>query len=563
MAKAAARFTTPQLIDAIRKRRVLQEAYKRSAASHDRQYRDVAAQLAAGLHPVQRAAFDDPAIQRAFQCSRRSGKSWLTKIELLCAALTIPDSYSVYVNRSQAECRRIMWGGKAGLLALCKRAGLKPTNVNQTRLTITFANGSTVQLIGADDAEEIEKLRGAAYDLVVVDEAQKFPRLKHFWEDIISPALGDAQGRVILTGTPSTLLAGFFYEVTKEGSEHTGWSVHRWHYRDNLALGHLTEYNAKIKKANGWTDDHPTWLTEYENRWVGADNLRVYRFNDVPEEDRYYAVHDDHADGRPHLPYWTDAAGARQEYDWEFALGVDLGWYPDPFAYVVWAFCQNYPCAYEIDSYKEIRLNTDQQAELIQRLMAQYDFTLMVMDATGQGANIHDAWVKRGIPIKKAEKTSGAYSKRDYIELLNGALLSHYELPPESAGHSGSTLGRVKYRQGSPLSEELAVLQWNERTLKTLRPVEDKDHSQNDAADAALYCWKEMHNHAWEPLAQAAQPGSKEYWAEVTAEYERQGQPRSLDDLFDAGRYEFYQPLDLSDLNLERDPLNEDYQATV
>jgi len=289
------RLSTPALIDAVRKRRVLQEAVRRSQASYDRHYRDAARQLVDQLQPVQRAAFQDPATQRAYQCSRRSGKTWLTKIELLHTSFTKPDSHSVYINRSQAECRRIMWRGKAGLLAICKAHGVKP-HVNQTRMTLEFLNGSIIQLIGADDAEEIEKLRGAAYDLVIVDEAQKFPRLRHFWEDIISPALGDTQGRIILAGTASTLFSGFFYEICKEGSEVEGWSIHRWHYSDNASLPHLVEYFAKFKATNGWGDDHPTWLTEYENRWVSADNLRVYRFNDVPEDERYYDVHDPQLD---------------------------------------------------------------------------------------------------------------------------------------------------------------------------------------------------------------------------------------------------------------------------
>jgi len=216
-------------------------------------------------------------------------------------------------------------------------------------------------------------------------------------------------------------------------------------------------------------------------------------------------------------------------------LGVDLGWNPDPFAYTIWAFCQNYPVAFEIDSFKQVKLSSDDQAEIIQRLMQLYDFTVMVLDATGAGANIHAAWVARGIPIKKAEKTSGAYSKRDYIELMNGALLASADLPDGT-----TTQSRLKFRRNSPLSEELQILQWKERSLRSLRPEEDKGHSQNDCADASLYVWKEMYQWSWEPLQQAAQVGTTDYYQKFVEQWERIGMPPHPDETWDSNPYDYY-----------------------
>lgn len=457
---AAKRGKPRRTPDQTRIRKLLEEASRRSEGSEEQHLQEVAQELLEGLTPVQKTFVLDPSNQKAALCTRRAGKSWACKVALLYTAITQAYSVNVYVNTSRRECLNIIWNGKDGLVALNKRYKLNG-QVNKTYLSIEFPNGAVIRLVGVDDSSEMEKLRGDAYDFVVVDESAKFDSLKYFFQDIIKPAMGDRDGTVALIGTPSIACSGYFFDVTRDNPTIKGWSVHRWTYKENTFLPKLAAVFAKDKKANGWADDHPTWLREFCGKWVKSDTLLVYAFNRIPEERRYYEE----------LPEGDDTP-----YQWDYMLGADLG-YRDAFAYSIWAYCENHPIAYEIDSFKESELNNNQQAEKLLQLCRHYDFSKIVID--GSPATI-EAWRDQyGIQGTYAEKQH----KHSYIAQWNAAMLE----------------GRVKFRRGSVLAKELASLQWIEKTVDSARPKEDKKNGANDAADSSLYIFKELFSWAWEP----------------------------------------------------------------
>ena len=473
-------------LDQIRAKKLAQEFAKRTSVDLQSELDAKAEALLDSLTPQQRAFVKDPSRQKAALCTRRSGKTHGSKIALLYTALTKPHSVCVYINRTRAECRNIAWKGQHSLPALNDKFDLGAT-LNKTYLELEFPNGSVIRLIGCEDSADLEKLRGDAYDLVVIDESQKIGELKYFCEDIIFPALGDRRGSVILIGTPSRVPVGYFYEITREGSKIPGWSIHQWTYRDNTHLPWLVEEFAAKKKANGWGDDHPTWLREYCAIWVKSSEGLVYAFNQIPEEERYH-------DG---LPETVNVRGIEVPIDWEYIVGVDFG-FKDPFAYSIWAYSTNHPIAYEVESFKQSRLTSDEQGDIIVDLTRRYQFTKIVTD-DNQPAMVEDWRKRKGLQIQTAYKKH----KRDYQEQWNSAMVA----------------GKVKFYKGSPLAAELQTLQWVEKTIHTSRPKEDKVNSSNDVCDAALYSWKEVLSWAWEQPDVRPQFGTADFYKQQEEEW--------------------------------------------
>jgi hypothetical protein len=498
--------------DALRQRALKRAAQKRSSVVQGDRYLEIADDIYQRLYPIQRALLDDPNNQKAALCTRRAGKTHACRADLLYTALTQPESYSVYVNKSRQECRRIMWNGKDGLKALCRGYGIEP-KINETYLEMTFANGSIIQLVGADDSAEIEKLRGSAYDKVIVDEAASFGQLEYFSEDIILPALGDRQGTLILIGTPSYACAGYFYEITRDDNQKPGWSTYRWTFRENTALPFLAEYYERRKIHNKWDDNHPTWLREYCAKWVQSAEYLVYDFNLVPEPERYWCE----SQGSNELPGWSDNTGKYRSYEWEYYIGIDIG-YKDPFAYTIWASCPNLAEKFEIRSFKQSQLNADQQFELLESLAKEYSFTKMVVDSTATGKGTVEAWKARGLALEDAIKVD----KHPAIHMANAFLAAK----------------RLKFYRGSPLAAEMEILRYDPKTLGSARPKEDKAFSQNDVCDSFIYLFKEWMADEPEDLNQAPAPGTKEAIEMEMLEYERK-----MDEQFEAqqvGRYSSY-----------------------
>jgi hypothetical protein len=91
---------------------------------------------------------------------------------------------------------------------------------NSTELSITLINGSTITLHSAD---EPDRLRGRALDLVVLDEfAQIAPET---WDAVLRPALATTQGKALFIGTPDG--RGWAYDLFRAAQQdETGqWSA--------------------------------------------------------------------------------------------------------------------------------------------------------------------------------------------------------------------------------------------------------------------------------------------------------------------------------------------------
>lgn len=396
--------------------------------------------------------------------------------------------------------------------------------INHQDLKIDFANGSQIKVFAADDARSQEHGRGGAPHVLWIDESQKYPALRKFVEEIFGPSMLDAQGETWLSGTPDEWASSMFYDITRDDDlalREPGWWVVNWSVLDNPFFGATEQerFDRVIrtvileKKPLRWegTDDEwvasfladpPAWFQrEWQGKWVKEAIRYVYWVNRAPKQGLTYApirttpntpawLGRCDPDGRDPsgISGWIDRwydhvtalldlpvvyAGTTQRIDWRFALGLDFGYNPHPFANTLWAFNDRMPDLYEMWSWKRTLVIPEWQKDCALwywREIPSLDY--LVGDPGGQaGANMEGWRQLTGIPIEDADKNA----KVTWQEMLNNAIVQ----------------GLVHFREGSPLLHEMKHLTWVQKGAKLVesddRKLNDGTVPGNDCSDGGLY----------------------------------------------------------------------------
>lgn len=451
-----------------------------------------------------REFYNDPAQLVAALCSRRAGKTYNGNRSMVRRAMTQPGGRYLYINETSNEVRRLAWIGNRGdgMASLVERHGLR-AKVDHSKLTIHFpALDSWIYCLSVDDEASIRKALGGAYHEIWWDEAQKIPpRFNDTIREVLMPTLLDFGGRLRLTGTPVRQQTSLFYQITQPNIARRpeGWSVHHWSGLDNPFFGATREerYERHVlalqRLLSEPSPDTPVMRREAFGEWVSEDANHVYAVHRVPRETLYWQRHRDTnlqlAPLLEELPGW----GVNEYF---LALGIDIGYSPDPFAVTVWAWSLRDPNLYEVLSYKQNNLTSDEQANLIQRLREQARFAIIVADAGGAAKPTVQGWSKGWrdrypIPVEEAQKSD----KHSAVERLNADIMG----------------GTLKLREGSPLDLEMRDLQWSKLTTATGRLVEEPSLA-NHCCDAALYAHRHSYHHRYRPEPPAPEVGSREYW---------------------------------------------------
>lgn len=480
--------------------------------------RTAAGDLFDDVHPKARACFEDPSPQVDGLCTRRAGKSRGAIRKMLKVALETHSGRVFYVNETRAECERIAWIGneRDGLLSVNEDRALGG-DPNHSKYRLSFPSQSSfIELIGADDDRGVRKLLGTAPHLVVIDEAQKLPHLTTLIRDVLGAGMMDHQGQVVMIGTPSRDLAGLFYDVTRPDTKLDGWSHHRWSVLDNPFFGASPEERfertvAEYCRRHSLPLDHPTVRREWFGEWVKEDARFVYAVHEVPEHRLCYAEPRWRPDGLPDLDAaLKDLPILPKGAEWQFTLFCDLGFFPDPFAYVLWAWSWQSQQLYEVASWKKARLDADEQLAELRWVGEQVDVSIAGGDIGGAMTPTGKGWAKRweerfGRPLYEAEK----HRKFEHIELFNTDIRQ----------------GRIKLRKGSPLHAEMMTVLWLPAPADDLvvRKLREDPRIPNDVCDAALY----GHRHTMQHLASAPPPpkpkhGTPEYYVDLDRRIEEE-----------------------------------------
>ena len=140
------------------------DATKPSNRAEKQQRKSHALNLSKTLFKEQVDFIDDPSKRKAAICSRRSGKSYSAGRYLLKEALEDAGTTCVYIARTREAAKRILW---SSLKEANQRFRLN-IKFNNADLIAVFPNQSKIMFTGANDASDVDKLRGAAFSLAVL-----------------------------------------------------------------------------------------------------------------------------------------------------------------------------------------------------------------------------------------------------------------------------------------------------------------------------------------------------------------------------------------------------------
>lgn len=228
------------------------------------------------LYPAQRQAAE-AVLERGARVADHSGRRAGKTEGLAHAAMKLME---------QIEGARIAWVGltrqsaRDNVWPVMRRvndrldAGLVP---NETTARWHGPGGSEFRVMGANKADEVEKIRGEPWHLVIVDESASFRRslLQYLIDDVIDPTLADYRGSLAVIGTPGAAAVGAYYDICTKPKGR--WQVFRRTMLDNPYIPHAAEWLREKRTEKGWDEDHPTYQREYLGLWVRDESTLVYK----------------------------------------------------------------------------------------------------------------------------------------------------------------------------------------------------------------------------------------------------------------------------------------------
>lgn len=420
--------------------------------------------------PQQCRFIEDPAKLKALFCTRRAAKSYTGGLYLVKEALEIDGCNCLYIGLTRMSAKGIVW--KDVLKDIDTRHGLG-MSFNGSELTATTKNGSVIYVTGADaDEDEMEKLLGKKYRLVVIDEAASFTiDLRRLIYGILKPATTDYRGTICLMGTSGNITRGLFFDITN-GAE-AGWKLHSWTAFDNPYV--KTQWQEELKDIEinrPLFMQTPLFRQWYLNEWVIDDEKRVYKFSD---QKNVFSS----------LPHYIRG-------DWSYVLGVDLG-YEDASGFVVCAFHEFDKTLFVLESFKRSKMDITDVAFKIKEYQSRYPAFKVIIDGANKQA-VEEIQKRHGIALSAADKTG----KSDFIEIMNAEFIQ-----------SKIKLQDTKNRD---LIDEYARLIWETEGDKIKQPRKEHPNCENHLCDAALYAWRYCYQFLSEAPKKPVNINRKDEW---------------------------------------------------
>lgn len=503
--------------------------------------------MLASLHrnnPKAAAMVLDPSPHVSAICPRRAGKTYAGAMAALITGEAKPGTISLIISLNLKQLRRLYWaGGPSGLQAIARRFNVKLT-FNNTFLRWDHENGSFGYLLGADDDEQLEVIRGLEADLYLIDECKSFAPavLDKLIDDIIDPQRNSRKGRLMLIGTPGFILSGPFYKATcptakdadgkpylvgidaqyratdrtdpwgRTPKEDLLWSCHHWTLEDNAAMPHQWEEALKKKRQMKWADTDPTWCREYLGHWAAGGRGLVFRYGEMKQGGRITW----HPERTTDNPCGLPPEGA----PWRLIAGLDIG-YEAPTAFVIAAYSARMRELRHVYDYSRRHMLVDDIAEMIDEAQAKFGRIERIFADVGNLGKMIVQTLERehGFPLERADKRE----KQDYIELLNSAFAR----------------GEVQIIENTPLEFQLLTNAWKlpdekEETFNDLArrgKLREDDAIPNDSTDAFLYLYRgSLHHFGIAPTADGPAIGSPEWRVQWEKDQLRKARQRFADE---------------------------------
>ena len=217
------------------------------------------------LRWAQGEVFNNEKRFRVLVAGRRFGKSYLSCIELLKAAISRPGETYFYCAPTYRMAKDIAW---KEMKKLVPKEWVK--SKNETDLKIELINDSTIELKGTENAMA---LRGRSLAGVVLDEAAFMD--SEVWFEVIRPALADKQGWALFISTPDGT-ASWFYDLWCYVPDDATGEWNRWSFT-TIQGGNVPAEEVQAARAQL---DQRTFRQEFEASFENLTGLVAVSFSD-------------------------------------------------------------------------------------------------------------------------------------------------------------------------------------------------------------------------------------------------------------------------------------------
>ena len=218
-----------------------------------------------GLRWAQGEVFNSNKRFRVLVAGRRFGKSYLSCIELLKAAIERKGETYFYCAPTYRMAKDIAW---KTLKRLVPQVWIK--SKNESDLKIELINDSVIELKGTENAMA---LRGRSLAGVVLDEAAFMDA--EVWFEVIRPALADKQGWALFISTPDGT-ASWFYDLWCYCKEDPTEEWKRWCFT-TIEGGNVPKHEIEAARAQL---DQRTFRQEFEASFENLSGLVAVSFGD-------------------------------------------------------------------------------------------------------------------------------------------------------------------------------------------------------------------------------------------------------------------------------------------
>ena len=218
-----------------------------------------------GLRWAQGEVFSSNKRFRVLVAGRRFGKSYLSCIELLKAAIERKGETYFYCAPTYRMAKDIAW---KTLKRLVPQVWIK--SKNESDLKIELINDSVIELKGTENAMA---LSGRSLAGVVLDEAAFMDA--EVWFEVIRPALADKQGWALFISTPDGT-ASWFYDLWCYCKEDPTEEWKRWCFT-TIEGGNVPKHEIEAARAQL---DERTFRQEFEASFENLSGLVAVSFGD-------------------------------------------------------------------------------------------------------------------------------------------------------------------------------------------------------------------------------------------------------------------------------------------
>lgn len=411
----------------------------------------------------------------ALHVGRRGAKTSTIVLLYMMFGLTYENIRLLFISLSGDNAEQAFYphfkeyAEKAGMME-----GVDYTFNNTERLITFTSTNSTISLKGNDNSyKEAPKILGGKCFWVHYDEMQNQTQdiekaILFFVQAAVSDYLPKGGGGISCSGTSGDYMGSNFWYRMCTDLKHLGWTYFTWLDKENPHMlpakkmedeQFKTQYGEDFAKLD-W------YRQQYLNEWITSGNRLVYKLSN-----KNIIGHIECPYQLPDNLFFSTAT---------YGLGFDIGFSPDPMAFIISAYNLRYSNKlYIIREHKQNEMFVPDIHEYISKLNRQYNFQFMVADAGALAkSQVEDLNRNYHWNIIAADKLGKLANQNTINGDFNNEsiLVDGYQCPG--------------------LISELQHLIWDPIQLNTNNKRVEKSSLPNHLADAMLY----LHHycrHSW------------------------------------------------------------------